>query len=74
MVAPSSKKIQTGAFAPASQSKLPSPLLGFLTTFAAHIGFRWVFIDSRGGSFPTFATGFRRLRSIVGEISRVRVS
>jgi hypothetical protein len=72
MVAPSSE-IQTGAFAPASQSKLRSPLLGFLPAFAA-TGFHRFFIDSRSRGFPTFATGFRRLGSIVGEISGVRVS
>jgi hypothetical protein len=37
-------------------------LLRFLGRLAACFAFPGVFIDSRGGSFPTFATGFRRFR------------
>jgi len=74
MVAPSFSKFKRELSPPLLKQNHPHPLAGFLTALAAHIGFRRVFIDSRGGGFPTLATGFRSLRSIVGEVSRVRVS
>jgi hypothetical protein len=74
MVAPSFFKFKRELAPPLLNQNHLHPLLGFLSGFAAHVGFRRFFIDSRRGGFPTLATGFRRLRSIVGEISRVRVS
>jgi hypothetical protein len=69
MVAPSFFKFKRELSPPLLNQNHLHPLLGFLSGLAAHIGFR-----SRCGGFPTLATGFSGLGSIVGEISRVRVS
>jgi hypothetical protein len=74
MVAPSFFKFKRELAPPLLNQNHLHPLLGFLSGLAAHIGFRRLFIDSRCGGFPTLATGFSGLGSIVGEISRVRVS
>jgi hypothetical protein len=74
MVAPSSlAKFKRELTPPPLNQNYLHRLLRFLSGLAAHIWF-WLFVDGRCGGFPTFATCFRGLRSIVGEVSRVRVS